>query len=66
MDPFGVFHHVFEAVLVAPPGRNCFGRMDIYEDSVHLAGVDLMRSFKVNYRKDAIKIKGTKALETPK
>ena len=41
---WGVHHLVLPAVLETPPGRDCFGHIDVFNDRLELVGVDTMMS----------------------
>ncbi len=39
---WGIHHMVLPAVLETPPGRDCFGRVEVYGDRLELIGEDTM------------------------
>ncbi|PRW39318.1 manganese-dependent ADP-ribose CDP-alcohol diphosphatase-like [Chlorella sorokiniana] len=43
-DEAGIRHRVCKAVLETPPGRECYGIVDVYPDAIHIRGVDTFAS----------------------
>ncbi|KAI7843313.1 hypothetical protein COHA_003014 [Chlorella ohadii] len=43
-DAAGIRHRVCKAVLETPPGRECYGIVDVYSDAIHIRGVDTFAS----------------------
>jgi manganese-dependent ADP-ribose/CDP-alcohol diphosphatase len=44
LDERGIHHRVLAAVVETPPGRDCFGVLDVYPDRLELLGQDRMAS----------------------
>lgn len=44
LDEHGIHHLVLPAVLETPPGRDCYGHVDVWEDRIEIQGVDTMMS----------------------
>jgi len=44
LDNWGIHHIVLPAVLETPPGRDCFGHINVFCDRLELVGVDTMMS----------------------
>lgn len=49
LDEFGIHHVVLPAVLETPPGRDCFGHVEVYEHGLELHGVDTMMSLSLPF-----------------
>ncbi len=49
LDPWGIHHLVFPAILETPPGRDCFGHVELYADRLELVGVDTMMSLSLPF-----------------
>jgi len=47
LDEWGIHHVVLPAVLETPPGRDCYGQVEVYGDKVVLRGVDCMMSLEL-------------------
>lgn len=43
-DAAGIRHRVCKAVLETPPGRECYGIVEVFEDSIRINGVDTFAS----------------------
>lgn len=44
VDSRGIHHHILEAVLECPPGRDAYGHIDVYSGHLSLCGTDRMAS----------------------
>lgn len=44
LDERGIHHRVLAAVVETPPGRDCYGVIDVYADRLELIGQDRMAS----------------------
>ncbi|KAK9808721.1 hypothetical protein WJX72_002505 [[Myrmecia] bisecta] len=45
LDETGIHHRVVNAILETPPGRDCYGWVDVYQDRLECTGVDNMQSY---------------------
>jgi hypothetical protein len=54
-DKAGIHHIVLAAVLETPPGRNCYGHIEVHEDRIVLKGVDTMMSLDLPLKQLAVK-----------
>ena len=43
-DDFGIHHRVLNAVVETPPGRDCYGWLDVFADRLHLRGCGDLQS----------------------
>ncbi|KAL4440436.1 hypothetical protein ABPG75_003437 [Micractinium tetrahymenae] len=43
-DAAGIRHRVCKAVLETPPGRECYGVVEVFDDAIRIAGVDTFAS----------------------
>jgi manganese-dependent ADP-ribose/CDP-alcohol diphosphatase len=48
-DHTGITYITLPGILVTPPGRDCFARMDIYEHGMRIVGVDMMKSYEIEW-----------------
>ncbi|KAL6763309.1 Metallo-dependent phosphatase [Haematococcus lacustris] len=48
-DEAGIHHVVLPAVLETPPGRDCYGHVEVTDKTLFLHGVDTMMSLKLPY-----------------
>ena len=44
VDDSGIHHMVLPGVVEAPPGRDCYGVVEVFEDRLELKGVDICMS----------------------
>ena len=49
LDDWGIHHLVLPAVLETPPGRDCFGHVEVHNDRMRLVGVDTMMSMELPF-----------------
>jgi manganese-dependent ADP-ribose/CDP-alcohol diphosphatase len=55
----GIHHIVLAAVLETPPGRDCYGHIEVHADRIVLKGVDTMMSLDLPLRQ--VSVEGQRA-----
>ena len=43
-DEWGIHHRVLNAVVETPPGQDCFGWVDVFNDRVEVVGFGTLQS----------------------
>lgn len=55
-DKWGIYHRVLNAVIETPPGQDCFGWLDVYDDSLELTGIGGLESATVRLSSKQTKV----------